>query len=185
MTSKRLTPEQVHAVGVAALENAMGLMTDAAILLEADRPRRAFALGVIAVEEVAKVNVCRSVLGRWTSGAPTVNELNRILRPRQGPHVQRYRDTFTYLMLVTGSPAPPHGFALDDMKARGRVLYVEVADDGSPMTPEGVAEHEARQWVEGMARNFIRLAPAWRNGLDDDLAVAWGGPPVFTPPPPT
>lgn len=68
MTSKLLSPEEVHEVGVTAFENALRLMSDAAFLLEAGRPRRAYALGVIAVEETAKHLRCRDVLQSWVSG---------------------------------------------------------------------------------------------------------------------
>jgi AbiV family abortive infection protein len=173
MTSKRLTPEQVQAVGIAALENAVEMMGEAEILLDADRPRRAFALGVTAAEEIAKTLACRSALGRWT-GTLTVAELNKALRPPRKAHAERYATALAYLTLVSGAMPPPAGFEREDMKARNRVLYVEVAPDGSAMTPEGVSEDEARMWVTGMIRNFTTLASAWRAGLDDDLAIARG-----------
>ncbi len=54
MTSKRLTPEQVHAVGLAAVKKAVALVEEGAILLDADRPQRAYALGVVGVEKLCK-----------------------------------------------------------------------------------------------------------------------------------
>jgi hypothetical protein len=40
------------------------------------------------------------------------------------------------------------------------------------MTPEGVAEDEARQWVSRMRDLFMTLGVAWRRALDDPLAQA-------------
>lgn len=180
MTSKRLTPEDVHSIGVAAFMNALGLMADAEILLAAGRPRRAYALGVIAVEEAAKHLVCRDVLQRWT-GTVTVAELNSLLRSPGNAHLSRYTDLLAYLRgaWLHSSTPPPNldeiaAMARADMRARERVLYVEVASDGAPMTPEGVTETESRDWVSGMRDLFLTLGIAWRRGLDDALAEAQG-----------
>jgi len=64
--------------------------------------------------------------------------------------------------------------AKTDMRARERTLYVEVAASGAPMTPEGVAEAEATQWVTAMSGLFSTLGSAWLQSLDDDLAEAEG-----------
>lgn len=180
MTSKRLTPEEVHAVGRAAVENALQIMGEALVLLGAGRARRAYALGVIAVEEVAKYLTCREELRDW-AGPLTVPELNGKLRPpgRGRAHVERYIHTLSYLAVLSGQL--PEGWndleavAKSDMRARERALYVEVHDSGVPMTPEGVSFEEARMWVEGMARFFATLGNAWQEGLDVALEEARGG----------
>jgi AbiV family abortive infection protein len=180
MTSKQLSPEDVHAVGVAAVENAVALMADAHILLGAGRPRRAYALGVIAVEEVAKFLRCRSILRRWTK--LTVADLNDALRPGAKVHLQRYAETLAYLWSFTPSAPLLAGvgnlgeLAREDMKAGERVPYVEVAPSGVPMTPHGVREEEARTWVSAMGRYFVMFQSAWRDGIDDDLSAAKVGP---------
>jgi AbiV family abortive infection protein len=177
VTSKRLTPEDVHAVGVAALENAVELMRDAAALVEAGRPRRAYALGVIAVEEVAKHYRCRTILHGWT-GAITVVELNAELRPVHDAHVERFAETLAHLGALAPSAPMPPGFddlvavARNDIDARERVLYVEVAPNGAPMTPEGVSEDEARRWVTTMVGYFAGIAGPWRHTLEDALEDA-------------
>jgi AbiV family abortive infection protein len=177
MTSRRLEPDEVHAIGVAALENAFGLMGDAAILLAADRPRRAYALGVIAVEEAAKHLICKRVLEEW-DGTVTVNELNRRLRGGKNVHLNRYSDFLTHLSRRAPWVPLPSGFqnvremAKEDMRARERALYVEVAPSGAPMTPEGVDEGEARKWVSAMVRWFGLLGAVWRQALDDALTRA-------------
>lgn len=186
MTSKLLTPEDVHAVGVAAVENALELMTDAAVLLGAGRPLRAYALGVIAVEEVAKHLVCRDKLGHWEATL-TVSELNEALRP-SAAHARRYGTALAYLTGMTPSVPLPEGFddinalARADMQSRERALYVEVAPDGAPMTPSDLSGESARTWVSAMIGYFTMLGSAWRAGLDDDLAIARGEPEPFAPP---
>lgn len=179
VTSKRLTPEQVHAVGVAALENAVSIMADAGVLLLAERPRRAYALGVTAAEEFTKSRRCRDLLFDWTDGI-TVSELKATLRPGSGKaHLERYAEALDYLWGLSGWTVPiPAGFedltavAKEDMKARNRVSYVEVAPNGLPMTPDGVDEDEARTWVSAMIRHFATLGQVWRTALDDAFAAA-------------
>lgn len=161
MTSKRMTPEQVHGVGVAALNNAASHIVSAGILLEYDCARSAYAIGVIGVEELTKFLLCRRRLLRWTIG-PTVKELNDELRPRgRLAHLRRYEMALGY-MSGFGAPLPSGVSSLremagEDMKARERVLYVEVAPSGEPMTPEGVGEGEACSWVSGMRDFFATL----------------------------
>lgn len=181
VTSKHLRTEQVHAVGVAALDNALGLMGDAALLLGAGRYHRAYALGVIAVEEVAKYLYCRHVLFHWTSGI-TVADLNVALRPRGGAHVERCTFALDFLWGLTGRtvPLPPgfrdlKGVAKVDMIGRERALYVEVAPTGEPRTPAGVSEYEARGWLSGMIGHFAMLEKVWRESLDDALTAARRG----------
>jgi AbiV family abortive infection protein len=178
VTSKRLTPEEVHAVGVAALDNAIVLLGDAIVLLRADRPQRAFALGVTAVEEVAKFLSCRQILSGWTG--ITVGELNAALRPRgHQAHIERYHSALDYLWGLTGYTVPlPAGFpslkavAKQDMRARDQSLYVEVASSGKPRTPADVGEDEIREWLKVMIGYFAMLERVWREGLDDVLAAA-------------
>jgi AbiV family abortive infection protein len=174
MTSKQLQPGAVHAVGVAALENALDLMSDALVLRAAGRTRRAYALGVVAVEELAKSLTCRSLLQSW-SGISVV-ELKLALRPQGDAHAQRYAEALEYVdalglgrlrsLLPTANMVE---VAKSDMRARERVLYVDLTDSGDPMTPAGVAEAEAELWVSGIAGLFSQLARAWRDGLDEAL----------------
>ena len=96
MTSKRLTPREVYDVGVSAAENAIKVMQDATILMQADRPLRAYALAVIAVEEAAKHLTCRDLLFDWT-GTITVAELNVALRPKGSAHIDRFAAVLYYL----------------------------------------------------------------------------------------
>jgi AbiV family abortive infection protein len=157
VSSKRLTPEQVHKVGVAALNNAASHVVAAGILIEYGRPRSAYGIGVTGVEELAKFFLCRQRLRRWQV-PPTVKELNAELRPAPSAHLPRYEMVLTY-MSGFGTPLPPghssvHEMAVEDIKARDRVLYVEIAPTGEPMSPEGVDEDHARMWVAGM-RDFF------------------------------
>lgn len=172
-----MTPEQVHAVGVAALNNALALMDDARLLYEAGRVPRAFALGVIAVEEVAKVYVCRRLLQGWT-GTLTVVQLNRELRPGGSEaHVRRYADTLERLATMAGGTPLPPGFdniealAKSDMRTRELALYVEVAPSGDPIAP-ATDEEGARLWFAGMVKLFAMLRSAWRSALNDELENA-------------
>jgi AbiV family abortive infection protein len=166
-------------VGVAALENAVGLMADAAVLRDAGRPIRAFALGVIAVEELAKYYRCRNELRRWT-GVLTVASLNKLLRPGNAAHVERYAETLEYMHTFAPSVPLPHGFndltavAEQDMRARERALYVEVAPSGQPMTPAGVSEADAHLWLSAMIEHFAMLARVRRSALDQELDAARG-----------
>ena len=183
MTSKRLTPEHVHAVGVAAIENAIDLMADAATLLEAGRPRRAYAIGVIAVEELAKFNTCRTALRDWNEPL-TVAQLNGLLKPAGRSHVRRYADTLVYLSALgsLGGNWPERleelgAMAKQDQLARQWALYVEVSPSGEPLTPARVTDAEASDWVSGMVRWFSMLAPTvWRDGIDEELASAQAKP---------
>lgn len=150
-------------------------MDDAHLLLASDRLRRAYALGVIAVEEAAKYMRCRHALETW-SGALTVAQLNAILRPKGNAHVPRYLETLCYLAALAPN-AWRRGtdfkkMAEMDMRARERALYVEVAQSGVSMTPSDVSEAEARQWVTGMVGFFGTLAGTWSAGLDDALEEA-------------
>ncbi len=117
------------------------------------------------------------MLRDWT-GRITVAELNKALRPGGQAHVDRYAETLTYLTAMSPSIPLPPGFedlkalARSDMRARERVLYVEVAPSGAPMTPEGVGEDEARVWLSAMIKYSVSLGSVWRSGLDDALAVA-------------
>lgn len=180
MTSKRLSPEEVHAVGRAAVTNALELMADAEILLKTGRPHGAYAFGVSAAEEAAKFNSCRDVLHEWSEPI-TVTDLNDVLRPPQGrAHLQRYAAFLGYLKglaIVSGGPVPPElmdveAAAKEDLRARERILYVEVAPSGVPMTRGGVSKDEATQWVTGMTALFLMHADAWFESLDDALAEA-------------
>ena len=127
MTSKLLKPEEVHAVGLAAVTNAIELMSDAKALLDLGSARRAYALGVIAVEEAAKSLRCREILFDW-AGSLTVVQLNTKLRPKTNAHVRRYRQTLEYIRALNpGQPLPPgwanlEGVAKADMRARERAF---------------------------------------------------------------
>lgn len=177
MTSKRLTPEQVHAVGVAAFENAFATMADATLLLDQARLPRAFALGVIAVEEAAKFQTCRYALMNWDPEV-TVASLGRALRPKNDAHVTRYAEMLAYLAVLggfAGIPIPDiDRMARGDMTARERALYVEVASSGVPMTPEDLSEEDLRTWLTAMADHFATMAGAWRSSLDDYRDQALG-----------
>ena len=183
MTSKRLTPEEVHAVAVAAIRNAAKLLTDANILLEADRPRTAYALGVIAVEEAAKCIECRLLLESWT-GDLTVAQLNDRLKPRRDAHLWRYRRTLQYLAatgLIAGQRLEGwkdlDRIARADMNAREHALYVEVGPSGLRQTPERVFEAEARSWLIDMIAVISMTEIAWRPQLNRALATARGESP--------
>lgn len=176
MTSKRLTPEQVHAVGVAALNNALALMDDARILHAADRIARAYAVGVVGAEEVAKVYQCRRVLQEWT-GTLTVAELNKVLRPSKKAHARRHAsmlDEMATLARLVGGPPPPGrdnllDMARNDMRTRELALYVEVAPNGEPITPDGTNKRDADAWMSGMSEWFNMFESTWRTILDDAL----------------
>jgi AbiV family abortive infection protein len=175
MTSKGLGPEQVHTIGVAALDNALSLMAYAGVLLFADRPRRAYALGLIAAEEYAKSYACRCLLESWP-GKFTVADLQATLRPKGDPHAKRYADALRYLdAMALGGLQQGLGdldaVAKSDMRDRERTLYVEVDSSGGPRTPGDVSEDQARLWVEGMTGWFLQLAGVWRSALDDALAA--------------
>ena len=175
-------------MGVAAVENGLELMTDAAVLLGAGRPLRAYALGVIAVE------------GRETSGLPRRagpmgkrndygRRAERSVETRRRSACQTVRNDARLFDCfdIIGSHCP-QGFddlealAIADMQSRERVLYVEVAPGGEPMAPTGISEDSARTWVTAMINYFAMLGSAWRPGLDDDLAIARGGPNPFESP---
>jgi AbiV family abortive infection protein len=176
VTSRLLTPEQVHAVGRAALDNGLNIMSDALTLAALGRQRRAYALGVIAVEEVAKFHRVRQLLRDW-SGGLTVVELNKELRPGKGAavHEERYVEALNYIWSLAPTIPLPAGYtdlramARVDLQARERVLYVEVASSGKPMTPEGVDEAEAAQWVTAIGQHLATMARVWSKGLDDAL----------------
>jgi AbiV family abortive infection protein len=182
MTSKRLSLQDVHAVGIAALGNALDLMGDAEVLLRVGRPTTAYAVGVIAVEELAKYYRCRAELRRW-SGELTVAALNELLNPGRTAHIERYAETLGELHAFAPSVPLPPGFddltavAEVDMRARERALYVEVAPNGRLMTPAGVVEAEARLWLSAMVDHFAMLARVRRSALDEELALATGAEP--------
>jgi AbiV family abortive infection protein len=175
MTSKPLTPDHVHAVGLAAFENALAIMDDARILFENGRLHRAYALGVLAVEEVAKAMRCRQLLFAWTDST-SVEQLRKTLHPKHNAHERRYLDTLRYLAAYAPNVWPPQtefpAMAKEDMRARERALYVEVANTGQPMTPAGVNAQEAYLWVSGMIGIFRTFRKAWIAVLDDALAEA-------------
>lgn len=133
----------------------------------------------VAVEELAKYYRCRAELGRWT-GELTAAALNKLLRPGRAAHVERYAETLGYLHAFAPSVPLPPGYddltavAAEDMRARERALYVEVAPSGQPMTPEGVIEAEARVWLSAMIAHFAMLARVRRSALDEELARARG-----------
>ncbi len=66
LSSKRyasaLTPAQAAAGIDAAMRTARGLLRDAKLLLENERWQRATALAILAIEEVGKVEIIRSIL---------------------------------------------------------------------------------------------------------------------------
>lgn len=179
MTSKQLSPAQVHAVGTAAARNALDLMSDASTLLESGASRRAYALGVIAVEELAKSLRCRDILNKWPESI-TVTQLNKKLKPLTNAHQRRYAQALGYLAALNPGFAMHSGladleeWARTDMRPRERTLYVEVSASGAPMTPEGVAEAEATRWVTAVSGLFSTLGSAWLQSLDGDLAEAEG-----------
>jgi AbiV family abortive infection protein len=58
----RLTPRQASAGIAAAISTARGLLKDADLLLENERWQRAAALSILAIEEVGKIVILRSIL---------------------------------------------------------------------------------------------------------------------------
>jgi AbiV family abortive infection protein len=173
---RQLTPEQVAAIAAAAHENALDLMGHSNMLLDTS-PTLAYALGVTAVEELAKSLLCRTELRCWT-GELTVHALKKILRGGSDVHRRRYAQALEYLWsLSPGVPLPPGAsnfgeVARVDQRARMRALYVDVAPDGRPMTPVGVNTAEARIWVLGMRDLFAILATGWSANLAKDLGEA-------------
>ena len=178
MTGKQLRPDQVHRVGVAALVNAIDLISEADLLLKAGKVRRAYALAVFGVEEAAKFLLCKNLLLDWR-GSPTVVELNNRLRPPEDAHVRRFADFLDHLRSLDPrrlrAPNDHEDFvamAKKTMRARRRALYVEVAYSGDPMTPGGVDEDSMTAWLGYMIWWFDRLAPVWERELGQALAQA-------------
>ena len=112
----------------------------------------------------------------------------RSVETRRRSACQTVRNDARLLTALTSSVPLPQGFddlealAIADMQSRERVLYVEVAPGGEPMAPTGISEDSARTWVTAMINYFAMLGSAWRPGLDDDLAIARGGPNPFESP---
>src|SRR5712691_4024848 len=57
-----LTPGQASTGIAAAISTARGLLADAELLLENERWQRATALSILAIEEMGKVEILRSIL---------------------------------------------------------------------------------------------------------------------------
>jgi AbiV family abortive infection protein len=137
------TSDQLRALRQAARQNAVDLAADARLLLDAGRFPRAYALAVLALEELGKGERCRDVLAgeldekrfrkEWRSHVP---KLVRI-------------QVFSILFGKTMERIFADGDKDHMMKLHG--LYVEANPtdaSGPPMTPSDVTREQAVEMVE-------------------------------------
>lgn len=136
-----LTDDQLNEVARLAGENAVGLIADARLLFDANRFPRAYALAVLALEELGKVELCGEVLAgeldqqafrrAWVSHDP---KLWRSHLP-----ATFFADTEDRIFAYPGS----------DHATRLRGLYVDLPNgpDGAPSTPGSIESAAAEEIV--------------------------------------
>jgi len=144
-----LTNDQLHDLARAAGENALDLISDARLLLDADRFPRAYALAVLALEEVGKVELCGEVVAGeldqrdfrrewrhhdpklWRAHLPGIllaPSADRVFADPKTDHVSRLRGLYVDFPATPGDP--PHKPAdITPAEAREIVVHVELIVD--------------------------------------------------------
>lgn len=167
-----------------ALLNAASLVADAELLLADRRWPRAFALGVLAVEEIGKMIL--------TGGAATTEALEAKEFWSDFRHHATKLGSARALLAVLAADVSPATFtaidqamreAADGHQRKMRGLYVDLADDGTIQRPDDVTEAECRSVLEGAHALLDVLLPAWASDTFDekitevltDHAVAFQG----------
>lgn len=167
-----------------ALLNAASLLADAELLLANRRWPRAFALGVLALEEIGKMLL--------TGGAATTEALEAKEFWSDFRHHTTKLGSARALLALLAADVSPATFtaidqamheAADEHQRKMRGLYVDLADDGAIQRPEDVTEDECRSVLEGVHALLDVLMPAWASDTFDekitevlaDHAVAFQG----------
>lgn len=137
------TADQLRQLKHAAEQNAEDLTADARALLDVGRFPRAYALAVLALEELGKAQLCHDVL------AGDLDETS--FRREWSTHVPKL-DRISILTILAAKTEERIFAACEDdhtMKLRG--LYVEPNQEhpgGPPQTPSEVSQAQATEMVE-------------------------------------
>jgi len=127
-----LTNDQLKEVALAAGENAVSLISDARFLLDADRFPRAYALSVLALEELGKVELCGEML------ASELEEKD--LRRAWSHHTPKLWRAQFPATLCANTVDRVFANPITDHAARLRGLYVDLPTEpgGAPGKPSDV-----------------------------------------------
>ncbi len=167
LSSKRytdaLTPAQAAAGIDAAMRTARGLLRDAGLLLENERWQRATALAILAIEEMGKVEILRSIL--VARNADEVETEWRAYRSHTKKNV-----SWIFLDLVRKGARKledfkpifdtrnDHGKFLDAVKQE--CFYSGVSDEGGWFSPEQRIKPELAKTVFTVARTLVQEGPS-------------------------
>lgn len=189
--------EDAFAFGREAFFNAGDLLDDAEVLLSAGRWARAYALTTLALEEFGKGVRCFTVYAFRVAGWSDAEV--REFWPPQTNHSEKLLAALGWMeMFAVDVPLPPVSEMLSTLASRvsdhnarkQNGFYVDLAADGSLISPKQIGEAEARGLVEesraGMAQvlavftdsRFVQvmstLGPRVDQVLRDSVATAQG-----------
>jgi AbiV family abortive infection protein len=151
-----------------ALLNAASLVEDAELLLANRRWPRAFALGVLALEEIGKMLL--------TGGAATTEAWDAKEFWLDFRHHATKLGSAKALLAVLATDVSPATLTAIDQAMREAAdghqrkmcgLYVDLADDGTVQRPNDVTEAECRSVLGGAHALLDLLLPAWTSDAFD------------------
>lgn len=141
----------VAKLGRAAAANAIKLAEEAELLDDNGHRARAFALTVLAAEELGKAFICRSTSARARELDDWTIYRDMVLGPKKH-ELKLFSALFVIQKLpgIAGLPVGELARQLEDLvagdlaAAKMRALYVDV-EGGEVATPDRVADHEGAQ----------------------------------------
>lgn len=134
---------QLRQLADAAERNAVDLAVDARLLLDASRFPRAYALAVLSLEELGKLNLCRAVLAGTLDEPGFRRAWSNHMAKLERSHLEAIMSAATAQRLLTRYDV--------DAAVKMRGLYVDANPDdanGAPVVPADVDPDAARDIVE-------------------------------------
>jgi AbiV family abortive infection protein len=180
-----LTPAQAAAGIDAAMGTARGLLRDAELLLENERWQRATALAILAIEEIGKVEILRSILL-----ARDADELETEWRAYRSHTKKNVGWIFLDLIRKGARKLEEFGPIYDTRSGHGKFLdavkqecfYSNVTDEGEWFSPEQRIKPELAKTVFTIARILVQEGPSPMTSEAEltlwvkHLSPVWKGP---------
>ena len=158
-----LTAAQTAAGIDAATRTARGLLADAELLLRSERWERATALAILAIEEMGKVEILRSILL-----ARDASELETEWRAYRSHTKKNVAWIFLDLVRIGARKLEDfkpifdtrndHGKFLDAVKQES--FYSNISDEGEWLSPEQRIKRELAETMFAVAKTLVREDPS-------------------------
>lgn len=176
MAEDPIDRELVAGLGLAAAGNAVELVEEADLLDENGHRARAFALTVLAAEELGKAFICTLTASHAHGDMSDWQPFAAMVAGPSRHNTKLLAALFLMqrLLELEGLPVDQLAHELDDLvagdldNAKMRALYVDI-ESGAIATPAMVADHKgAQQRAQSLRREIVGWAVAMGGGSSQD-----------------